>query len=407
MWNWLENTLGTEKGVFLGKSFKKLAHSFFSLYISAEFNANSFMNGESMKKLAMVIFLASMVGSAYAQAPAAPAPQPAAAPAPAAQPAAAPAAAAPAPAPAAQPAAQPAAAPAAPAAPVAEAAPAAEPVAEAPAVDPCAVDTLGQYVDPEGCAAAMEAARQQAIADSIAAEEARQKAIADSIAAEQARADSIAAAEEAARQQAIADSIAAAEAARKQAEADSVAKANAPRFAVGLTVSGGFGMFDVQYDENHFKDFPFTFGVSGLFSKGQFGARLAGSMQYHRLYVGESRNRTVNEGYWRAGAGLYGRWMPSMKEGLIVELGITGAWVTSDDIVLQPHTTRMARVTYKPQSEYDIELGAGYGITFAGMAGEIGAFVSYDLNETMEFTSDVDGSAWHIGARASFWILNL
>ena len=67
----------------------------------------------------------------------------------------------------------------------------------------------------------------------------------------------------------------------------------------------------------------------------------------------------------------------------------------------------MARVTYKPQSEYDIELGAGYGITFAGMAGEIGAFVSYDLNETMEFTSDVDGSAWHIGARASFWILNL
>ncbi len=273
----------------------------------------------------------------------------------------------------------------------------------APAYDPCAVDTLGQYVDPEGCAAAMEAARQQAIADSIAAEEARQKAIADSIAAEQARADSIAAAEEAARQQAIADSIAAEEA-KKKAEAEAAEKA--PRFAAGLTASGAFGMFDVKYDNNHFKDFPFTFGVSGLFSKGMFGARLTGSMQYHRLYVGESRNRSVNEGYWRAGVGLYGRWMPAKKEGLIVELGLTGAWVTSDDIVLQPHTTRMARVTYVPQSEYDVELGAGYSINFAGMAGELGAFVGYDLNKTMEFTSDVDGKAWHIGARATFWILN-
>ena len=274
----------------------------------------------------------------------------------------------------------------------------------APAYDPCAVDTLGQYVDPEGCAAAMEAARQQAIADSIAAEEARQKAIADSIAAEQARADSIAAAEEAARQQAIADSIAAEEA-KKKAEAEAAEKA--PRFAAGLTASGAFGMFDVKYDNNHFKDFPFAVGLSGLFSKGMFGARLTGSMQYHRLYVGESRNRSVNEGYWRAGVGLYGRWMPAKKEGLIVELGLTGAWVTSDDIVLQPHTTRYARVTYKPQSEYDVELGAGYSINFAGMAGELGLFAAYDLTKTMEFTSDVDGNAWHIGARATFWILNL
>jgi hypothetical protein len=137
-----------------------------------------------------------------------------------------------------------------------------------------------------------------------------------------------------------------------------------------------------------------------------FGARLAASMQYHRLYVGESRNRTVNEGYWRAGAGLYGRWMPAKKEGLIVELGLTAAWVTSDDIVLQPHTTRYARVTYKPQSEYDVELGAGYSVNFAGMAGELGLFAAYDLTKTMEFTSDVDGKAWHIGARATFWFLN-
>lgn len=358
-----------------------------------------------MKKLAMVMFLASMVGGAYAQAPAAPAPAPAPAPAaaaPAPAPAPAPAAA---PAPEAVPAAAPAPAAAAPApeaAPAAEVAPA-EPVAEAPAVDPCAVDTLGQQIDPEGCAAAVEAARQQAIADSIAAEQARQQAIADSIAAEQARADSIAAAEEAARQQAIADSIAAEEA-KQKAEAESAEKA--PRFAAGLTLSGGFGMFDVKYDQNHFKDFPFTFGVSGLFSKGMFGARLAASMQYHRLYVAESRNRTVNEGYWRAGAGLYGRWMPAKKEGLIVELGLTGAWVTSDDIVLQPHTTRYARVFYKPQSEYDVELGAGYSMNFAGMAGELGVYAAYDLLETMEFTSDVDGRAWHVGARATFWFLN-
>ena len=266
------------------------------------------------------------------------------------------------------------------------------------------MDSLGQQIDPEGCAAAMEAARQQAIADSIAAEQARQQAIADSIAAEQARADSIAAAEEAARQQAIADSIAAAEAAQKAAEEKA---AKAPRFAVGATASGAFGMFDVKYDQNHFKDFPFALGVSGLFSKQQFGARLPGSLQYHRLYVSESGNRTINEGYWRAGLGLYGRWMPAMKEGLIVELGITGAWVTSDDIrVPSPFNSRQSDIFYRPQSEYDIELGAGYGITFAGMAGEIGAFVSYDLNETMEFTNEVDGSAFHIGARASFWILN-
>ena len=271
-------------------------------------------------------------------------------------------------------------------------------------MDPCAVDTLGQQIDPEGCAAAMEAARQQAIADSIAAEQARQQAIADSIAAEQARADSIAAAEEAARQQAIADSIAAAEAAQKAAEEKA---AKAPRFAVGATASGAFGMFDVKYDQNHFKDFPFALGVSGLFSKQQFGARLTGSLQYHRLYVSESGNRTINESYWRAGLGLYGRWMPSMKEGLIVELGITGAWVTSDDIRIQsPFSGGHANIFYRPQAEYDVELGAGYGITFAGMAGELGAFVAYDLNEPMRFTSDVDGSAFHIGARATFWILN-
>ena len=41
------------------------------------------------------------------------------------------------------------------------------------------------------------------------------------------------------------------------------------------------------------------------------------------------------------------------------------------------------------------------------MAGELGIFGSYDLNNTMEFTNDVDGSAFHIGARATFWILNL
>jgi hypothetical protein len=252
----------------------------------------------------------------------------------------------------------------------------------------------------------MEAARQQAIADSIAAEQARQQAIADSIAAEQARADSIAAAEEAARQQAIADSIAAAEEAAKKAAADSVAAANAPRFALGLTGAFGFGMFDVKYDQNYFKDFPVSVGLSGLFGKGQFGARLAASMQYHRLYVGESRNRSVNEGYWRAGAGLYGRWMPGIKDGLIVELGLTGAWTTSDDIVLQPHTTSYAKAIYKPQSEYDVELGAGYGISLGGVAGEAGVYVGYDINKTMEFTSDVDGKAWHIGARATFWILN-
>ena len=272
-------------------------------------------------------------------------------------------------------------------------------------MDPCAVDTLGQQIDPEGCAAAVEAARQQAVADSIAAEQARQQAIADSIAAEQARADSIAAAEEAARQQAIADSVAAEEA-KKQAEADAAEKA--PRFAVGLTGSGAFGMFNVKYDQNHFKDFPFALGVSGLFSKSQFGARLTGSMQYHRLYVSESNNRTINEGYWRAGLGLYGRWMPAMKEGLIVELGLTAAWVTSDDIrIPSPYSTRHTDMFYRPQSEYDIELGAGYSISFAGMAGELGAFVSYDLNDPMEFTNDVDGSAFHIGARATFWILNL
>lgn len=357
-----------------------------------------------MKKLAMVIFLASMAGGAYAQAPAAPAPAPApapkAAPAPAAP--AAPAAAAPAPA------AQPAPAAAAPAAPAAApAAPAAEPVAEAPAVDPCAVDSLGQYINADACAA--EQARQQAVADSIAAAEeaARQQAIADSIAAEQARqqaiADSIAAAEEA-RKQAIADSIAAAEAAQKAAEEKA---AKAPRFAVGATASGAFGMFDVKYDQNRFKDFPFALGVSGLFSKQQFGARLTGSLQYHRLYVSESGNRTINEGYWRAGLGLYARWMPAMKEGLIVELGITGAWVTSDDIrIRSPFATNHTDIFYRPQSEYDLELGAGYGITFAGMAGELGAFVSYDLDETMRFKTGVEGTAFHIGARATFWILN-
>jgi hypothetical protein len=74
--------------------------------------------------------------------------------------------------------------------------------------------------------------------------------------------------------------------------------------------------------------------------------------------------------------------------------------------VLQPHTTRYARVTYKPQSEYDVELGAGYSVNFAGMAGELGLFAAYDLTKTMEFTSDVDGKAWHIGARATFWFLN-
>ena len=264
---------------------------------------------------------------------------------------------------------------------------------------------MGQQIDPEGCAAAVEAARQQAIADSIAAEEARQKAIADSIAAEQARADSIAAAEEEARKKAEADSIAAAEAAQKAAEEKA---AKAPRFALGLTGSGAWGMFDVQYDENHFKDLPFTLGVSGLFSKQQFGARLTASMQYHRLYVSESNNRTVNEGYWRAGLGLYGRWMPAQKEGLIVELGINAAWVTSDDIrIPSPYSTRHTDMFYRPQSEYAVELGAGYGITFAGMAGELGIFGSYDLNNTMEFTNDVDGSAFHIGARATFWILNL
>jgi hypothetical protein len=166
-------------------------------------------------------------------------------------------------------------------------------------------------------------------------------------------------------------------------------------------------MFDVQYDENHFKDIPFAFGVSGLFSKQQFGARLTASMQYHRLYVSESNNRTINESYWRAGLGLYARWMPAMKEGLIVELGATAAWVTSDDIrIPSPFSTAHSDMFYRPQSEYAVELGAGYGITFAGMAGEVGAFISYDLNETMEFTNKVDGSAFHIGARASFWLMN-
>jgi len=352
-----------------------------------------------MKKLAMVIFLASAVGSAFAQAPApaAPAPAaPAAQPAPAVQPAPAPAA----------PAAQPAPAPAAAAAPAPAPAPAAAPapVAEAPAVDPCAVDSLGQYLNSEACAA--EQARQQAVADSIAAAEeaARQQAIADSIAAEQARADSIAAAEEA-RKQAEADSIAAAEAAKK-AEEEKIAQAG--RLALGLTGSAGFGMFDVKYDNNHFKDFPFALGVSGLFTKNQFGLRLAATMQYNRLYVGETRNRSVNEGYWRAGAGLYGRFVPNKKEnGLIVELGVSGAWVTSDDIVLYPHTTSYASVVYKPQAQYDVELGAGYSINFAGMAGELGAYAAYDILETMEFKSDVDGRAWHVGARATFWMLNL
>ena len=363
-----------------------------------------------MKKLAMVIFLASMVGGAYAQAPAAPAPAPAAKTAPAAAPAPASApapAAAPAPAPAAAPAPAPAAAAAPAPAPAPAAAPAAEPVAEAPAADPCAVDSLGQPINADACAA--EQARQQAIADSIAAAEeaARQQAIADSIAAEQARqqaiADSIAAAEEA-RKQAEADSIAAAEAAQK-AEAEKAAAAG--RFALGITGSAGFGMFNVKYDDNHFKDFPFALGASVLLTKGVVGARLAGTMQYNRLYVGESRNRSVNEGYWRAGVGLYGRFMPNRKEnGLIVELGVSGAWVTSDDIVLYPHTTSYAAVTYKPQAQYDVELGFGYGINFAGMAGELGAYAAYDILETMEFKSDVDGRAWHVGARATFWMLN-
>jgi hypothetical protein len=115
----------------------------------------------------------------------------------------------------------------------------------------------------------------------------------------------------------------------------------------------------------------------------------------------------VNEGYWRAGAGLYGRIMPNSKEnGLIIELGVSGAWVTSDDIVIYPYASKHASVTYKPQAQYDVELGFGYEINFAGMAGELGLYGAYDLNETMEFKSDVDGRAWHVGARATFWLLN-
>ena len=100
--------------------------------------------------------------------------------------------------------------------------------------------------------------------------------------------------------------------------------------------------------------------------------------------------------------------MPNQKEdGLIVELGVSGAWVTSNDIVLYPNASKHASVVYKPQAQYDVELGFGYGINFAGMAGELGAYAAYDILETMEFTSDTDGRAWHVGARATFWLLNL
>ena len=34
-------------------------------------------------------------------------------------------------------------------------------------------------------------------------------------------------------------------------------------------------------------------------------------------------------------------------------------------------------------------------------------YAAYDILETMEFTSDTDGRAWHVGARATFWLLNL
>lgn len=177
-------------------------------------------------------------------------------------------------------------------------------------------------------------------------------------------------------------------------------------FGLGVTASAGFGMYNIKYIDNYFKNFPFSLGVSGVFNMGQFGARLTLMMDYDRLYVGDDDNRVINEGYWRLGAGLYARYMPKQVSGLLVELGASCPFYSFDNIVIQQYATKRATWVLEPLTTVDVEVGAGYQMELGSFGLEVGGYFGYDILESMRFSKDEESNAWKLGARASFWFLN-
>lgn len=345
-----------------------------------------------MKKFAIALF-AVVVGGAFAQAPApeaAPAaPAPVAAPAPEAAPVLAPAA----------------------ENPVAEA-----PVASAP--EASADTSVSASAEPAADSSAAEAtpAAEPAATDSSVAEAAP---AADSTAAEPApepvaeataepAVDSVAA-DTSASTEAPAEQVAevAADTATSEAPAETT-ESDAATLGLGVTASAAFGMLDMKLVDNHFMDIPFSFGLSGVFGKGMFGARIAAMLEYHRLYVSEDDGK-INEDFWRLGMGLYGRFMPKQISGLVVEAGVAAKGTLSEDIYLRRYTSQANSWTIEVLPEVDVELGAAYQIkTSAGIC-EVGGFFAYDLSDNLRFTMNnkyVEGRAWQIGARATFWFLN-
>ena len=193
----------------------------------------------------------------------------------------------------------------------------------------------------------------------------------------------------------------------KKAEEEKAAAQSPMIKRVGAFVSAGFGMFNVQFDDDHFKDIPFAFGVSGLIGKGQIAGRVQVGMEYHQLHVDEGANSVINEGYWRLGLGLFAHYMPKQLANASFELGVNFGIPTSDDIVIPMYAGTFATTVYAPKTSINVELGAGYSMNLGSMPLDLRAFVNYDVTRSMEFQRDVDGNAWHIGARATIWALDL
>lgn len=189
--------------------------------------------------------------------------------------------------------------------------------------------------------------------------------------------------------------------------APAVARANGLSF--GGSASLYFGTLDVKMDESYIKDFGFSFGLGAMVTIKDIAIRVSANMERNRLYVSESDGATLNEGFWRIGLDVHGRYYPKQVAGLLVEVGLGVYTPLSEDIYLQRSTAFANRSYFELLSEFPIDVAVGKRWEKENRAYEVTGYLSYDLTEPFRYhgaTSKIlESSSWKLGVRGSYWFL--
>ncbi len=177
---------------------------------------------------------------------------------------------------------------------------------------------------------------------------------------------------------------------------------------LGVSLEGAFGLWNVKLEEDHIRTPEFGFGVSSLWGIGHLAFRISALGKYQAVYVSEGTQATINEGFWRLGAGVAVRLQENSLEGFWTEIG--SSWMfplrKSKTLCEGSDGTQDIRWFLKTDLEVPLEFSLGYRIPVGFVSLDFSLFGMYDLTKPLTFRvneNERQSRAWNVGFRTTLW----